>query len=217
MRKPSGKVSVANVRVFVAESSALNCQLVERAFRPKRNHIDVVGSAFHADAAVAFLRENQPDVVVISANLQDNALGGYRFLRDVRSVTIRTRSVMLLHSRDHELIVDAFRCGARGVVFRDEPVESLCKCIHAVHHGQVWANSETMRHIIDALSKTMPVRLRDPRRIHLLSKREADVARLVAEGLNNKDISLQLEITEHTRKESLAVVKLKVTLIVDHS
>lgn len=203
MRKPSGKVSVANVRVFVAESSQLNCQLVERALRPKRNRIDVIGSAVQSGEALAFLQENQPDIAVVSAHFQDGALAGYRFLREVRTVTARTRSVMLLHSREHELIVDAFRCGARGVVFRDEPLEVLCKCIHAVHHGQVWANSETMRYIIDALSKTMPVRLRDPRRVHFLSKREADIARLVAEGLNNEDISVELEITEHTVRNNL--------------
>ncbi|MGH9733175.1 MAG: response regulator transcription factor [Candidatus Acidiferrales bacterium] len=60
-----------------------------------------------------------------------------------------------------------------------------------------------MRYIIDALSKTMPVRLRDPRRVRFLSKREAGIAGLVAEGLNNDDIALQLEITEHTVRNNL--------------
>lgn len=203
MRKPSWKKPVANVNVFVAESSPLNCQLVVRALRPKRNRINIIGSAVRAEDALAFLLQHQPHIAVISSQFQDSALAGYRVLRDVWSVSPRTRSVMLLHSRDHELVVDAFRCGARGVVFRDEPLEILCKCIHAVHHGQVWANSETMRHVVEALSKTMPVRLRDPRRVNLLSKREADVARLVSEGLNNKDISLQLEIAEHTVRNYL--------------
>lgn len=203
MGKSLRRGSVANVRVFILESNSLNCQLVERALRPKRNGISVIGSAVHGGEALAFLRENQPDVAVVSAHIQNSALAGYRFLREVRTVTTRTRSVMLLHTRDHELVVDAFRCGARGVVFRDEPLEVLCKSIHAVHHGQVWANSETMRYIIDALSKTMPVRLRDPRRLHFLSKREAGIARLVAEGLNNEDIALQLEITEHTVRNNL--------------
>ncbi len=203
MRKSSWKRPVANVSVFVAESSPLNSQLVARALRAKRNRIDIIGSAVHADDALAFLQQNQPDIAVISSQFQDSALAGYRVLRDVSNASPRTRSVMLLHSRDHELVVDAFRCGARGVVFRDEPLEILCKCIHAVHHGQVWANSETMRHVIEALAKTMPVRLRDPRRANLLSKREADVARLVAEGLNNKDISQQLELAEHTVRNYL--------------
>lgn len=195
--------SATNVGVFIVESSQLNCQLIERALRPKANRIEVIGSAVRTEEALAALREAWPDVAVISAQLQDSALAGYRVIRDLRVTAARTKGVMLLHSRDHDLVVDAFRCGARGVVFRDEPLEILCKCIHAVHHGQVWANSETMRQIVDSLSTTMPAHLRDERRIALLSKREADVTRLVAEGLNNKEISVELAVSEHTIRNHL--------------
>lgn len=194
----AGKGSADSISVFIADSSQLNCQLVERAFRPKRNHVNVVATAARGDQALSLLREHQPEIAVISAQLEDSALGGYRVLRELRTIAARTKGVMLLNSRDHELVVGAFRCGARGVVFRDEPVEILCKCIHAVHHGQVWANSETLRHLIEALSRTMPLRLRDGRRMDLLSKREGDVTRLIAEGLNNKDISVELALSEHT-------------------
>lgn len=200
--QPWSKPGVS-VSVCIAETSYLNCQLIERAFRSKRNRVAVVGSAVRGAEATALLREKQPDIAVISAQLLDGALEGYRVLREVRPACRRTRCVMLLHSRERKLVVDAFRCGARGVVFRDQPLEILCKCIHAVHHGQVWANSETMRHLVEALGQTMPVRLRDSRGIRLLSKREGDVVRLVADGLSNKDISTQLALSEHTVRNYL--------------
>lgn len=198
MRQTAPRNSVGRVGVFIVESSSFNCQLVERALRPKRNHIEIAGSAVNADDALAGLRKTQSHVAVISAQLQGAGLGGYRVLRDMRLATARTKSVLLLHSRDEDLVVDAFRCGARGVIFRDEPLEILCKCIHAVHHGQVWANSEVMRHLIDALGKTLPAHTRDSRRMELLSRREADVVRLVADGMNNKEISDQLALSEFT-------------------
>jgi two-component system nitrate/nitrite response regulator NarL len=186
------------VKVVIAEASRMNCQLVERAFRPKRKHVTVVGSAVRGDDILALLKEKQPDIAIISAQLQEGALEGYRVLREMRSFQTRTRAIMLLSSRDRELVIDAFRCGARGVVFRDEPFETLIKCIHAVHHGQVWADSENMRSLLEALGQAMPIRFRDARGIERLSKREAEVVRLVAEGLTNKDISLQLGLSEHT-------------------
>lgn len=198
MRQTPSSSSVGTVDVFIVESSSLNCQLIERALRPKRNHIEVAGSAVSAEDALASMQKVQPHVAVISAQLQGAGLGGYRILRDMRIASPQTKGVLLLHCRDHDLVVDAFRCGARGVVFRDEPLEILCKCIHAVDHGQVWANSEVMRHLIDALGKTMPAHVRDARRIELLSKREADVARLVADGMNNKEISVELALSEYT-------------------
>jgi DNA-binding NarL/FixJ family response regulator len=78
------------------------------------------------------------------------------------------------------LVVDAFRCGARGEVFRDEPFDTLAKCIPAVRHGQIWAEGESMRHVVEALSKAMPVHFRDGGGMGRLSKRKTDVARLVA-------------------------------------
>ncbi len=57
---------------------------------------------------------------------------------------------MLLASRDRDLVIDAFRCRAHGVIFRDEPLKTLSKCIHGVHRGQVWANSAHLGYLLDA-------------------------------------------------------------------
>lgn len=139
--------------------------------------------------------------MVISSQLGEGTLEGYRVLRELRQKHSRSRAIMLLNSRERDLVIDAFRCGARGVVFRDQAIEVLGKCIHAVNHGQVWANSESMRSLVEALGQ-MP-RFRDSRGIERLSKREADVARLVTEGLSNKDISIHLGLSEHTIKNYL--------------
>ncbi|HUJ30141.1 MAG TPA: response regulator transcription factor [Candidatus Acidoferrum sp.] len=191
------------VAVLIVEASRMNCQLVESAFRPKRRRVKVVASAVRGTEVPALLKETQPDVAVISSQLQEGALEGYRVLREMRSAQVRTRAIMLLHSREPDLVIDAFRCGARGVVFRDEPIETLGKCIHAVYHGQVWANSEHMRSLMEALGETIPIRFRATRGIGRLSKRESEVAQLVAEGFTNKDISLQLGLSEHTVRNYL--------------
>lgn len=193
----------ANVRLLIAETSQMNCQLLENVLRPKSRRVTVVANVFRGADALEAAKESRPDVAVISAQLQEGALEGYRVLRELRQAHARTRTIMLLASRDRELVLDAFRCGARGVVFRDEAVEILVKSIHAVHHGQVWANSESMRSLIEALGEALPVRPRDNRGMSRLSKREADVVRLVAEGLSNKDISLQLKLSEHTVRNYL--------------
>ena len=193
----------AAVTVLIAEAGHMNCQLVESTFRPKGKHVVVVASAVRANEAVELAKDKQPDVALISAELEDGGLQGYRVLRELRVESPRTRGVMLLHSREPELVIDAFRCGARGVVFRDEPIEILDKAIHAVHRGQVWANSEILRCLVEALAKALPLHFREGHGIEQLSKRELDVARLVADGLSNKDIAVKLGISEHTVRNYL--------------
>jgi DNA-binding NarL/FixJ family response regulator len=196
----------SSVNVLVAEASFQHCQLVESIFRPKRRGITVVACTADSRDALARLKEHAPDVAVISARLQGGPLEGYQVLRELHSLQSKTRAVMLLDSRERDLIVDAFRCGAHGVVFRDEPIETLGKCIHVVHRGQVWANSENLGYLLEAFGKAMPLRFEDSNGTKLLTKRERDVARLVSEGLTNRGISKQLGLSEHTVRNYLLKV-----------
>jgi two-component system nitrate/nitrite response regulator NarL len=195
--------SRSSVNVLVAEASFLHCQLVQNIFRPKRTGIVVVAYSVDSRDALVQLKEHAPDVAVISARLREGPLEGYRVLRELHLLQSKTRAVMLLDSRDRDLVIDAFRCGAHGVVFRDEPIETLGKCIHVVHRGQVWANSENLGHLLEAFGKAMPFRFEDSNGAKLLTKRERDVARLVAEGLTNRGISKQLGLSEHTVRNYL--------------
>jgi len=195
-----------SVSVLVAEASFLHCQLVENIFRSKRMGITVVACCLDSRDAIARVQEQVPDVAVISARLHEGPLEGYRVLRELHSLQSKTRVVMLLDSRERDLVIDAFRCGAHGVVFRDEPVETLGKCIHVVHEGQVWANSENLGYLLEAFKKAMPFRFEDSNGAKLLTKRERDVSRLVAEGLTNREISKQLGLSEHTVRNYLLKV-----------
>src|SRR6202167_1355527 len=191
------------VSIVIAEANNMNCQLVESAFRPRRKRVFVIASAVDSNRALALLKEAEPDVAIISAQLKEGPLEGYRVLRALRALQTRTRAIMLLASRERELVLDAFRCGAHGVIFRDEPLDTLNKCIHAVHNGQVWANSQQLGYVLEALSLTMPMRWQDARGIDLLSKREESVVRQVAEGMTNREISVHLKLSEHTVRNYL--------------
>jgi DNA-binding NarL/FixJ family response regulator len=191
------------ITVVIAEANQLNCQLVASAFRPRRAGVAVVASAVASDRALSLFKEREPDVAIISSELEDGPLEGYRVVRELRSLQSKTRAIMLLSTRERELVIDAFRSGARGVIFRDEPLETLAKCIHAVSRGQVWANSQHLGYLLDVLGHIIPPRLHDARGVELLSKREAEVVRLVAEGLTNRGISTQLGLSEHTIRNYL--------------
>jgi len=141
---------------------------------------------------------NALDVALVSESLQDGPLTGFHILRELCTRFPKTRVIMLLKSAQQELVVDAFRAGAKGVFCRAEPVEILCKCISAVHQGQIWANSQQFQYILDALSCAAPLRIVNPQGRTLLTNREKDVVKLVAEGLSNRAIAQELGLTEHT-------------------
>ena len=113
---------------------------------------------------------------------------------------------MMLESNEKPLVVEAFRAGAWGILSREEPFEVLCKCIYAVHQGQVWACSKDLRLVLDTLVHSPTVDARNGRKHrgpNSLTKREEDVVGLVTEGFTNREISKQLGLSEHTVRNYL--------------
>jgi DNA-binding CsgD family transcriptional regulator len=105
---------------------------------------------------------------------------------------------------DREVVVNAFRSGARGLFcFSQYPFRLLCKCIHSVHQGQVWADSEQMQYVIESLSQVPSLHMVNSRGTRLLTPREEQVVALVADGLSNREVACELRLSEHTIKKYL--------------
>ncbi len=113
------------------------------------------------------------------------------------------RIIVLVDSPERAVVVEGFRAGADGVISRNEPFEMLSKCVRAVCGGQIWARSDQLRFIIEAVAKSKPQQIKGASGAKLLTKREEELAQLVAEGLTNRDISRQLNLTEHTVRNYL--------------
>jgi DNA-binding NarL/FixJ family response regulator len=194
------------VSVFVADASRMSCELMAAALRRSRYRLTMVGYAIDSVGVRAGFGENEADIAVISAHLRDGVSAGFNVTREIRASYPKTAVIMLLDSIQGTMAVEAFRAGARGILSREEPFEVLCKCIHAVYEGQVWANSKELHFVLDALARTPSVHKingQGSKGPSLLTKRETGVVQLVAEGLTNRDISQQLNLSEHTVRNYL--------------
>jgi len=190
------------IRVLAADSTRMNSQLLATALeRDKR--FQVLETAPDARSIVASVLKEKPAVVVISAELDGNPRRGFEVAREVRAAHGEIRIIMLLDTSERSQVVEAFRAGARGVFSRAESLKSLAKCICCVHEGQVWADSKELRYLLEALGEALPLRVIDARGTELLSRREQEVVRCVAEGLSNREIAQRLGLTEHTVKNYL--------------
>lgn len=176
------------VRVFIADASALECQLMVRTLHRSCKAIKVVGSAAESAQIRKGLNKNSAEVVIISADLSDGRGAGLQMVREVRASYPDTHVVVLVESPERAVVVEGFRAGADGVFSRREPFEMLCKCIHAVCGGQVWANSEVLRFVLEAIAQSEEQPIKNASGTRLLTKREEELVQLVAEGLNNRDI-----------------------------
>jgi DNA-binding NarL/FixJ family response regulator len=177
--------------------------LMVRALEQSREPIVVAGSSSDPVEILKGLRENPSDVAIIGADLRNGPMTGLGVVKEARAAFPHTRIIVLVDSPERALVVEGFRAGADGVFSRAETFEMLCKCIRAVGGGQVWANVNQQRFIIEALAAGGPQRIKGASGANLLTKREEELVQLVAEGLTNRDIARQLGLTEHTVRNYL--------------
>jgi DNA-binding NarL/FixJ family response regulator len=190
------------IRVLAADANRMNSQLLTAALeRDKR--FEVLDAGSDARGIIAAVLKEKPGVAVISAELDEDKRKGFEVVRELQALHGETRVVMLLDTSDRGLVVEAFRAGARGVFCRNESLKSLAKCIQCVSQGQIWANSRELRYLLEALGEALPLRAIDAHGAALLSRREQEVVRCVAEGLSNREIAQRLGLTEHTVKNYL--------------
>lgn len=187
------------VQVVVADSGPIQSQLLTRALRGRRDfHVSAV--ALEAAALRDFMRSNHADVVLLAGNhLPDLSL-----LRWLRLSYPKVAPVLLVENDDRELVVNAFRAGAKGLfLFNLTPFRTLCKCITSVFRGQIWINSQQMHYVLDALAEVPTLRVVSATGRTLLTPREEQVVALVADGLSNREAAGELGLSEHTIKKYL--------------
>ncbi|MGC2474605.1 MAG: response regulator transcription factor [Candidatus Sulfotelmatobacter sp.] len=191
------------IRVLIADSSRMQSQLLITALR---RHPD-----FHITACemetVSILRsvtEKYPHVALLSINSTVNVGETVITLRRFHLSHPEIPKVILVESVDRDLIISAFRSGARGIFsIADASLRLLCKCLVRVAAGQIWATTEQLNYLIDLISEVPSLRVLNSNGKRLLTPREEQVVALVAEGLGNRQIARELNLSEHTIKKYL--------------
>ena len=197
-----------SISVLIADS--MSAHLIADELTRTRHEISVIAVSQTCAETIYELERKQPDIAVINAHLDDGPLTGYRVLQHLQLLGIKTVVIMMIPDSERDLVIDAFRGGARGVFCRLQPVKLLSKCIRTVHDGQVWADSQNLHFVLEFLTRLKPLRQIKPGGgMSRLTPREAEVVQLLAEGTSTKEISVKLRVTEHTIRNYLSNIYVK--------
>ena len=200
---PSLAATSGAITVLVADSNRMQAQLLTNALR-RRPEFRIFTCPLEAAAMVQVVSTHPASVAVLSLNHSSVVAGQIAVLRQFHLAQRAIAKILLVERYDRDLIVSAFRCGARGVFcISDMHFRALCKCIQRVASGQIWANTEQMDYLIDLISEVHSLHVFDSHGRRILSPREEQVVASVADGLSNREIAAELKLSEHTVKKYL--------------
>ncbi len=147
--------------------------------------------------AVALYREHQPDILLMDIRME--GMNGLDAASAILTEDPAAKILFLTTFSDDEYIVRALRLGAKGYLLKQD-FESIVPALHAVYGGQNVFGSEVVKKIPDILSTP-----KEPDVSELpLNEKEIEIMKLVAEGLNNKEIARTLFLSEGTVRNYLS-------------
>jgi DNA-binding NarL/FixJ family response regulator len=195
----SGKSSEP-IRVLIADDHALFRRGLEMVLDEEPD-IELVGQASNGTEAVARAGQSLPDVVLMDIRMPKTS--GIEAARAMKEAAPSAKIVMLTISDEEEDLFEAIRAGASGYLLKDIPLDEVADAVRAVHGGQSLINPSMAGKLLSEFAtlarrdeEERPQQVPAPK----LTDREMEVLKLVARGMNNRDIAKELFISENTVK-----------------
>ncbi len=189
--------------ILVADSNRMQAQLLSTALR-RHPEFHVHTCAMDAVSIEQSVAAASPRVALLSFGSSVNCGAAVAVLRQFHLAYPAIAKVLLVDATEREVVISAFRSGARGIFsLTDASLRLLCKCILRVSEGQIWANTEQLNYIMDLITEVPSLRVLNSKGRRLLTPREEQVVALVAEGLSNRQVAAELNLSEHTIKKYL--------------
>jgi DNA-binding NarL/FixJ family response regulator len=191
----------AAVDVLIADSNRMQAQLLISALR-RRPEFRI--STCLLDSVLETVAIKPPKVVLVSLNHSLEIASQMAAIRHLHLSHPEMPKVLLMESYDREIVIAAFRSGARGIFcLTNTHFRLLCRCIQRVADGQIWANTEQLNFLLDMVAEVPTARVLNSRGLQILTPREEQVVALIAASMTNRDIARELNISEHTVKKYL--------------
>ena len=197
----NGQSKATIIRVAIADDHALFRQGL-RTLLDAEPDLQVIGEATNGAEAVALVRESRPDCLLL--DLAMPLLGGLEALTEIVNLRVPCRVILLTADIDRSQIIQALRCGARGVVTKHSACQLLCKSIRAVMAGEYWVGRDTVSDLVEYLNKQIAAG--STRERFGLTSRELQIVREVVEGSTNREIAQRFHLSEDTVKHHLSNV-----------
>jgi len=197
---PGAPLRADPIRTMIVDDHALFRRGLEMVLDSEQD-IELVGEASDGAEAVEKAAESLPDVVLMDIRMPRSS--GIEACRAVKEAAPSAKIVILTISDEEEDLFEAIRAGASGYLLKDIPLDEVADAVRAVHGGQSLINPSMAGKLLTEFATL--ARRDDEERVQevpapRLTEREMQVLKLVARGMNNRDIAKELFISENTVK-----------------
>ncbi|HHB90663.1 MAG TPA: response regulator transcription factor [Anaerolineae bacterium] len=186
------------IRVVLADDHHLFREGLTRLLDDEAD-IEVVASLRSGEEVLASFATYRPDVVVLDVNMP--GIDGIETARRLKEAYPNVNILLLTVSEDRETLFRAVQVGVRGYLLKSSTSDELVEAIQRVQRGEAVLSPAMSAKLLDEFVALTQGKRQRPEDV--LTDRERDILRYVAQGMSNKEIGAALAISPHTVKAHL--------------
>lgn len=179
--------------------------------------IEIVGQASNGLEAIEFLESKGADVVLMDIRMP--VMNGVEAVKEIKKRGIDTKVLILTTFNEDEYVFDAMKYGANGYLLKDVKSERLYEVIKSIYAGNIILQDEITHKVVNAFRSMSSSKEEEPKEkkviegeLESLTEREVEIANLIMEGLNNKEIAEKLYLSIGTVKNYTSKILSKLGL-----
>jgi DNA-binding NarL/FixJ family response regulator len=194
------------IKVFITDDHYMVVEGIRSLLQYEKN-IEWMGHAMNAGSCLAFLKNQQPDIILMDISLPDK--NGIELCREVKEKYPGIFIIGLSTFNQESFIQKMMESGASGYVLKNASQEELMEAIKTVMRGKIYFSEEAAKTLHNSIKSN-----------NKISRREREVLELIAKGLTTSEIAEKLFISittvETHRKSLLAKFETKNTASLIH-
>ena len=202
----------SKIKVLVAEDQELVRKSLE-IILGNQDTIELIGAVSNGQEVIRFIRGSLPDIIIMDIRMPK--MDGVTCTRIIKDQYPQVKIIILTTFDDDEYIFKALRDGASGYLLKGISVDELITAIHKVYKGSAMINEDIASKVVNLFADIAKSKLYID--VNELGKKdinttEKKIITLVSQGLSNKEIAVELSLSEGTVRNYLSNILEKLNL-----
>lgn len=185
------------IKVMMADDHVL-CRQGIKELLINDGNIEVICEASDGEECLRQLEHNMPDILMLDINMPK--LNGIEVLKEIKRKKYPIKVLILTYHDEIDYLVKAFDIGVEGYLIKSSDENELKKAISFIANGRSYIQPS----LIPLLNTKLRTRDTDKTKLDILTNREKEMLVYLAKGMLNKEIAIELKISERTVKNHIS-------------